>query len=342
MNKANKKNNDASTDHPDKVWISWERQRRSIELSEFFDSELHIIIYEGHFLIRYLKSSIATILILLRKRPKILFVQNPSIMLAVLAVLLKKIFGYLLVVDRHTNFKFDKRKLNKIKWKIFWCLSNFTLRFADYTIVTNKPLQRIINHIGANGLVLQDSFPNMHTDKVYQSIREQKKNAMFVCTYAEDEPVDEVIKAFMELGDEYTLYMTGNWKKKWNSIDDLPSNIIPTGFLSEDDYKALMNSVDAVIVFTTNEYTLTCGAYESLSIRKPALLSKKNTLVNYFGESCRYCNEKSVDSIIAGVESVFSSDWAKSTLRNDKITLLDQEWKIRAEDLKQLLLSSKS
>jgi len=326
----------------DKVWISWERQRRTVELSAFFEADLHLIICDGNFLVRYLKSSFATILVLLKKRPKIFFVQNPSIVLAALAVVLKSLFGYLLIVDRHTNFKFDKRKSNKAKWKIFWCLSNFTLRYADYTIVTNRPLQKIINHIGGNGLVLQDSFPDMTTDAAYELVCESDKNAVFVCTYADDEPVDEVIEAFSRLGEGYSLYITGNWRKKWNSLDDLPSNIIATGFLSEDEYKALMKAVDAVIVFTTNDYTLTCGAYESLSLRKPALLSKKKALISYFGNSCKYCDEKSVDSIIEGVASVFSDEWLESSARNDRIAFLDEAWKKRAESLKRFVFSSVS
>jgi hypothetical protein len=326
----------------DKIWISWERQRRTVELSAFFEADLHLIIYDGHFLVRYLKSSFTTLLVLLKERPKILFVQNPSIVLALVAVLLKYLFGYLLVVDRHTNFKFDKRKSNKLKWKLFWCLSNFTLRHADYTIVTNQPLQKIINHIGAHGLVLQDSFPDMATDTDYPLVSENNKNAVFVCTYADDEPVDEVIEAFTRLGDGYSLYMTGNWKKKWNNLDDLPANIIATGFLSEDEYKALMKSVDLVIVFTTNDYTLTCGAYEALSLKKPALLSKKKALINYFGDSCKYCDEQSVDSIMEGVGSAFSDDWVNSVARNDRIALLDRAWNERAESLKRFLASAAS
>ena len=69
-------------------------------------------------------------------------------------------------------------------------------------------------------------------------------------------------------------------------------------------------------------------------------MDEKKTLIDYFGESCRYCNERSVDSIIAGVKSVFSREWIDSGIRSDKINLLEQEWKIRADNLKQLLASS--
>lgn len=327
----------------DKVWITWERQRRSVELSEYFGCHLFIVNHDDRGTIsRYYKCLAETLHIIFKVRPKYLFVQNPSLILALECVFLRPFFKYTLIVDRHTNFKFDKRKLKSLKWKMFWLISNITLRYADYTIVTNKQLQRIVNRIGGNGLVLQDKFPDMSSRQVRTLDPDYKHTALFVCTYAYDEPVDEVISAFSMLSDDYLLYISGNWKKKWGELElaNLPGNVCLTGFIDEEAYKSLMAAVDAVIVFTTNDYTLTCGAYEALSMDKPALLSSKKVLKEYFKESCLYCNEESEESIAAVLPVLFSDDYVLSSDRLDQIQRLRKDWEHLAEELKGIIYDS--
>lgn len=327
----------------DKIWITWERQRRSIELASEFGCKLFILESDRGIIIRYIICLTSTLVVLLKNRPKIVFVQNPSLFLALQAVLLKPFFRYVLVVDRHTNFKFDKRRSKNVKWMLFWRISNFTLRFADYTIVTNEPLNRIVKVLGGRGIVLQDKLPAMLTTKDYPMGSGGLKSALFVCTFAYDEPVDEIIQAFSDFSDKYTLYISGNWKRKWAAeyeLEALPVNVVLTGFLTEGDYKALMAKVDAVIVFTTNDYTLTCGAYEALSLKKPTLLSDKKVLVDYFGESCLYCREQSVVSISKVLDKLFSDEWLKENERKDKIVTLEKEWMERVTTIKQLLYTN--
>lgn len=105
-------------------------------------------------------------------------------------------------------------------------MSNITLKKSDYIVVINKPLQRIVNKIGGNGLVLQDKFPDMVSRQVYALDHSYKHTALFVCTYAYDEPVDEVISAFSMLGDDYLLYILGNWGKSGQILEqaNLPDN----------------------------------------------------------------------------------------------------------------------
>lgn len=66
-----------------RIWISWEKQRRSIELSKRLGCKLYIIEKSGLF--RYPYSIFKTILILIKERPDLFFVQNPSMFLATLA-----------------------------------------------------------------------------------------------------------------------------------------------------------------------------------------------------------------------------------------------------------------
>src|SRR5262245_25632217 len=84
-----------------RIWITWETQRRNRTLSEKVDAELYEIDIHAHRLLRYPLSLIKTLAILLRRRPRLLFVQNPSLVLALFAVIYGRVFCKLVVVDAH-------------------------------------------------------------------------------------------------------------------------------------------------------------------------------------------------------------------------------------------------
>src|ERR1051325_9121850 len=89
-----------------RIWITWETQRRSITLARRLGAELHIMDWESRGALRYPLSILATAKLLFRHRRSVVFVQNPSMVLATFAGFLKNWLGYTLVVDRHSNFWF--------------------------------------------------------------------------------------------------------------------------------------------------------------------------------------------------------------------------------------------
>jgi glycosyltransferase involved in cell wall biosynthesis len=156
------------------------------------------------------------------------------------------------------------------------------------TIVTNSPLKDLCNKWGGRSEVLPDKLPDMSVPagSYANLIRDaRKKSVMAVTTFSSDEPVDEIIEAASILGTDFDLYFTGNYynflKSKGQEYAP-PSNVTFTGFISEADYRALMSLVDVVIVLTTKDLILNCGAYEAVSANKPLVLSKTETLMSYF------------------------------------------------------------
>ena len=104
-----------------RLWIAWESQRRSIELARKFNCVLYIFEYEGY--LRYPKCILKTLLILKKLKPEILFVQNPSMVLAALACSYKILSGVFLVVDRHSNCLLNAPKPNFIYVMLFELLN---------------------------------------------------------------------------------------------------------------------------------------------------------------------------------------------------------------------------
>lgn len=73
------------------VWITWERQTRNRSASAYLGIPLFEIIETSPYrILRYTKSILRTVKVLVENRPEIIFAQNPSIVLALLMVLIKK------------------------------------------------------------------------------------------------------------------------------------------------------------------------------------------------------------------------------------------------------------
>ena len=298
-----------STTEEKVVWITWERQRRTSVLSEEIGASLYVLSdssrsYKYRF-VRYLFLSLKTLSVVLRKRPHILIVQNPSIVLAFVACIYRFIFKYYLIIDRHSNFKFHKNE--GFVWYIFHKLSEFTIKHADLTIVTNSYLADFVQKIGGDSFVLPDKIPTLTLARPLNL--STKKNIVYVCSFNDDEPVAEVIEAVNNIKG-VMVYITGDYnnakgiflKEKYKYIN----NVVFTGFLDEDSYQSFLCSAHVILVLTKQEYTLTCGAYEAVSLYKPMVLSNTKTIRNYFYKGAKYCDPNAVSIAFAINEAIIS------------------------------------
>ena len=286
------------------IWITWERQRRTFELSNALGIELYIISSERRALIRYLVSSMRTLFIILREKPKTLIIQNPSIVLAVLACILKPLFSYRLIVDRHSNFLLGKTQYTFMD-KVFLLLSDYSIKKADLTIVTNKNLRKHIEAKGGRGLVLTDRLP---TPRVAFKHNSKRSNIVtFICTYASDEPYKEVIMAASLLDKNIEIYITGNSKKADPEVfEGLSENVVVTGFISDEEYDELLQKSDIIMDFTKLENCMVCGAYEAVAMGKPLITSNTHVLRDYFTHGVLHIDH-SPESICKAINQVYDN-----------------------------------
>lgn len=317
------------------VWIAWERQRRSLVLSKEFECELFIYEKRHHYkVVRYIMASISTISFVLRKKPKVVFVQNPSMILTVLLCWARKIFGYKIVVDRHSNFMFGRE--NKFLYGFFKLCSEYTIKNADLTIVTNKELkEKFIDRVGGKGAVLPDMIPDMNS-YTFKRKKVSKKTVFFITSFSNDEPISEFFEAIDSLPEDYFFYVSGNYLKSKNIWSPKGRNYLLTGFIEDSTFKSILNSVDAVMVFTKNEMTLTCGAYEGLSAGKPLILSNTKTIKEYFKAGSVYCDPNPY-SIKSGILKCFDNyDQLKNEIDSLKEEL-NRSWRAQFRNIKEML-----
>lgn len=259
----------------DGIWITWERQPRNISMAKMLNIQLHELIVNRSRLIKYPILLIRTVFLLIKRQPKFIFVQNPSIVLSFLAVIIGKIFPVVVIVDAHNSgiYPLEGKSLilNYIAKKI--------IQYAHAIIVTNKNIANYVRDCGGVAIVFPDPLPHYHFAK-RPSINTDVNVFLFICTWADDEPYFEVIDAFSALGDNFHLRITGKFSKRLTKeyVDALPKNITLLGFISEEQYQQELAAADFTIDLTLRSNCLVCGAYESIAMEVPAIVS--DTILN--------------------------------------------------------------
>lgn len=267
----------------DICWITWENHRRSIELSKELGADYHFIMSNETFVLRHLLKAFKTVSVIYKYRKGLVVVQNPSRVLAAIAALMKLVFRFPLVVDRHTNFRLGKGfSVNPGIWFVILC-SEFSLKMADLTVVTNGFLKSLVERKGGRALVLHDKIPDIK-DRQEKPDLPDGTNVLFVCTYAPDEPFNEVISAAKQLPQDCHIHITGNYSKVGLEPEssDWPKNVHLLGFVSSDEYDNYLFSCDVILVLTTSEWVILCGGYEAVAVEKPLITSNTRALQDFF------------------------------------------------------------
>lgn len=299
---------------------------------------------------KYSYQTVATLRLLSRLRPRVVFVQSPP-SLAVLFVYLYCLFSNShYVVDAHSD-AFHSPIWSRPRW-----LHRFLSRKAVTTIVTNEHFQELLESWGAHAFILRD-IPTTFPDGDGYPLHGQF-NVVVVNSFAEDEPLQEVLGAAESLDraaahEQHVMqakrppvvhfYITGKTSRAPLDIAariaqpaHLPQNVHFTDFLPDSDYYSLMNSADAIMCLTTRDHTMQRGACEALSLGKPIITSDWPLLKTYFHRGTVHV-DNTAGGIRAGVLNMFSQygyfrDEIKE-LQKDQL----QEWNDKIELLTGLL-----
>ncbi len=318
-----------------KLWIAWEDDGsiRSKVLSKEMEADFYTFtLFEGHkhlSLFRYPAAILQTFLTLVKEKPEVLVVQNPSIVLSFFAALVKPVFNYKLVTDLHTLYLNPKG----FKKSIMNFLNDYSLKQNNITIVTNEPYKaKIKNKTKKEIFILPDRIPDFDYEFEKTPLK-GKNNILFICTFSEDEPWKEVTEAAKLLEKDTYIHISG---RNNLSKENIPPNVILTGFLPTKDYQNLLRSVDIIMVLTSQENCLVCGGYEAVSAEKPLILSDTRILREYFSNGTVFTRNNSRDiaeSVSLAVKN--KSDLRKGVRALKKLRTV--EWEKKWENLLRLL-----
>jgi glycosyltransferase involved in cell wall biosynthesis len=260
-----------------KLWLAWEddtsiRSRvLATELGADYRAFTRFDRSRWFRWLRYPVAAVQTLAAIASHRPDLLVVQNPSILLSFQAAVLRPLFGYTLAIDLHTPLRPPAGTIERM----VDVLHRYSLRHSDLVIVTNEGFRaRVARQTSSPVLILPDKVPDLGAPSGRYAV-EGAFNVLYICTYSQDEPWREVLKAAPQLPADVRVYVSG---RSPLAPGDVPAGVVPTGYLPRQDYQNLLATVDAVMVLTTAEENLVCGGYEAVAAGKPVLLSDTQAL----------------------------------------------------------------
>jgi glycosyltransferase involved in cell wall biosynthesis len=288
------------THKPLVVWISWQYHRRTVELCQYFDIKLIVICASRWKAWRYIQSSIATVRYIYRHRPKVLIVQNPSVVLTLLACVLKKAFGYRLIVDTHNCGIIPENAMLKNLSVIYRYIH---LR-SDITVVSNAALSKFVLNDKGHPYVMPDKIPDIVCER---RKHDDRFIIVYICTFGKDEPYAEFLAAARYFSNGIEFYVTGDINKcRGRVATECRRNVTFTGFLPDDEYWKLLRSADLIIDLTYRENCLLCGAYEAVAAEVPLVLSDTRALRKFFDGGVIFSKNTTgelVESIAMAIEN---------------------------------------
>ena len=269
------------------LWLAWQEHRRSRSLARALDAELCELAatLAQPRLVRYLLNIYDTVGILARRRPDTMICQLPSSVLALLAILLRPLFGYRLGLDAHNaGLAVEPHSSAPMRW-----LAGWLQRRADFVVVHNDAVEALARRRGGTLVSLPDPLPTLATVAPLKMAR--PFNLLFVCTFSPDEPYLAVLEAARLIDPEIGIYVTGDPRAKLDPRA-WPDHVVFCGRVPWERYDQLLRSVNGVIDLTTREHCLVCGAYEAVAAGKPMILSRTGALMSYFSRGAVFTDNQ--------------------------------------------------
>lgn len=277
------------------AWAAPSHSGRSRLLADKMGIELLLVHYlrqgSRYAPVKYLLQAIKTLTELRRRRPQVVFVQDPPILASLVVWIYCWLANARLIIDSHTD------ALLASWWQWSMPLHRFLSRRAICTIVTNDHLKDIVESWGARAFVLAD-VPTRFRYRPYPI--DGGFNVAMVGSFSYDEPRRCVFQAAEKLPD-VQFYVTGSLDlSSASELAAAPPNVHFTGFLPPEDYYGLLQSAHAVMVLTTEDHTLQWGACEAVSLGRPVITSDWPFLRSYFSKGTVYV-DNSAEGIQRGI-----------------------------------------
>src|SRR5688572_8228462 len=188
------------------VWITWEVQPRNRSMARELGVPLHELDFSGRRVRRQLRACTATVRLLWRARPSVVFASNPSLVLTLLLLALRRPLRFRLASDAHYG-----GVVSVTGSRLLQRILDYTNRRADLVIVTNAEHARRVQRAGGRPFICPDPLPALPSAVPRPTMMNgTAKSVLFVCSYDLDEPFAEVFRAAPLLAEHgFTLFASG-------------------------------------------------------------------------------------------------------------------------------------
>ncbi len=264
------------------MFLSWSaRHGRSRDLAVAFDAEpVYVAVRRRRRRwlspARFAFATVATVWILVTRRPSAIFVMTPPLPSAIVALAYGRIARVPVALDAHTG-AVRAMRTGKQRRSL-----RIAARVATLTIVTNSQLADPLRDSGARVVTLHDPL-FVEADPGTPAA---DFNVVAPLSWAPDEPFDLIVHAAAACPD-IPFVATGRAPASLRR-DELPPNLRLTGFVDDAEYASLMNTAGVVLALTTRDATMQQAGYEAIARGRPVIASNTGVLREYFGDAALY------------------------------------------------------
>jgi hypothetical protein len=147
--------------------------------------------------------------------------------------------------------------------------------------VTDEAALYLLKRWQARGFLLIDGLPRLQPPAGAIGTRGITRVAV-ISIFSPTEPVAEILAA-ARLLPHVTFYLTGEISRLEPALrEQMPANVLLTGFLRDGSYTALLKNVDGMVVLSREAHDLSCGAFEALVVEQPAVVSSGPEMQRFF------------------------------------------------------------
>ncbi|MGH2859560.1 MAG: glycosyltransferase [Solirubrobacteraceae bacterium] len=264
------------------AWVREDSRSRSLaqacggEHRTFFDLAIHS---RPLVPLRYALSSVRTLAYLVRRRPRSVVVQCPPAPAAALVLGWARVARAPVVLDTHPA-SFEQGGIHGLMRPLVARLA----RRAAGCIVTTPRLGEQVRRWGGRPVVVHEA-PMPWSDGIEPAERrpdatdhrpdatDRRPEALFVCTFAPDEPVVELLDAAGRLPD-VRFSVTGDRRRLTPELRRAaPANVRFAGYLAQPEYLRALTGADVVVSLTCRTDSVQRSAYEAVDALAPLVLS---------------------------------------------------------------------
>ncbi|HEX7343114.1 MAG TPA: glycosyltransferase [bacterium] len=318
-----------------RIFITWlPYSQRSQTLAEAFEAEP---VYLGYLTgrgnpikiaLRYLLMTLHTLGLVLKRRPRLIFVMNQPVFLPLTVFLLSFILRFRYVIDSHSGL------FNKPRWSWSLPLMKFAYRRSLFSIVTNQRHRDLVASWGTRVEILGALL--LSDEPAVRFQRPEKPCFVVIGTFAEDEPTAEILQACRQMP-EVRFYITGALKNSPTKlVDDAPANVAFTDFQPRANYVGLVQAMDGAIILVKHDNVMQRGAYEATSWGIPIITSDWPILRESFNQGALFV-DNTPSSIVKAVRELLQRP---EQFKREVTNLLNERhrnWEVQISRIKSFI-----
>jgi glycosyltransferase involved in cell wall biosynthesis len=245
--------------------------------------------------LRYLLSAARTVAYLIRRRPRAVMVQAPPVPAVAIVWAWSRLARVPMLIDSHpASFGTEDARADRVMRPLLaWLVPR-----AAGCIVTTPRLGEQISRWGGRPIVVHEA-PMPWGDGMRPRGCSREPRALFVCTFAPDEPVMQTLAAAAHLPD-VTFAVTGDHRRlRGTTRRAAPDNVEWVGYLTGADYVAALERADVIMSLSCRPESVARSAHEGVDALRPMVISGGPHMRDLFPYAVIVENEP--ESIAAGV-----------------------------------------